>query len=492
MAQRLDSSTATFYNSLQPQHRRLYKSYAQAVGKLCAQLSRKEFVRRCRKYGLNPTHIQNSFRCINGLLEDASPYRGSLQKAIDRFKRTIINIEIKDSFYKIKQLEETKVSLVSQITQATPPHICNSFFSCQECYFNKQGRALKAKTDSKFQRLMAKVEVESPLNFTVNESWIRNTTDVEVPKETMLLLGYGPKFALPFQDNREIPYFKIIADLESILKLEPDDTVQAASRNQFTNIIHNYVNKRKNGCFKSSTDPVNHFLIEAYHTTQKFIRNNPEICIVAADKGNKTVIMKKEEYEMKMQTLVGDSDTYEGIDTDWTNKVQTKNNQMVHALYDQKMIDQKTRHQLITHHATCPKIYDLPKIHKPNSPLRVILPCINCPTYDLSKYLAGILRLSINQNKYNILNSYEFCSFINNTTLPPNHVLVSFDVVSLFTCIPEDLVIQAVRNNWSSIEKNTTIKDKKNFHRPHRFQSLLQLFRISRSILQAEIGNSNG
>lgn len=114
---------------------------------------------------------------------------------------------------------------------------------------------------------------------------------------------------------------------------------------------------------------------------------------------------------------------------------------------------------LVTYNATCPRIYGLPKIHKPGSPLRIILSCINCPTYDLSKFLAHILRRSIDQNKYNVQNSYEFCSFINNITLPTGYVLVSFDVVSLFTCIPRDLIIKAVRNNWSLIEKNTTIKD---------------------------------
>ncbi|XP_053698945.1 uncharacterized protein LOC128745905 [Sabethes cyaneus] len=277
--------------------------------------------------------------------------------------------------------------------------------------------------------------------------------------QTMILLGYGPKFALPFESNREVPYFKIIADLESILKLETDESLQAANRNRFTNIIQNHLNKRKNGLLDPTADSVNRFLMRAYHISKKFIRDNPDIYIVPADKGNKTVIMKKEEYEEKMKTLIDDDDTYERIDTDLTNRVQTKNNQLVNALHDQKMIDQKARSMLITYNATCPRIYGLPKIHKPGSPLRIILSCINCPTYDLSKYLANIIRLSIDQNKYNVQNSYEFCSFIYNISLPTGYVLVSFDVVSLFTCIPRDLIMAAVRNNWNSIEKNTTIKN---------------------------------
>ena len=173
--------------------------------------------------------------------------------------------------------------------------------------------------------------------------------------------------------------------------------------------------------------------------------------------------MKREDYESKMRALIDDIDTYERIDADWTSKIQTKNDTLVKSLFDQKMIDQPTKNRLTTYNATCPKIYGLPKIHKDGNPLRVILSCINCPTYDLSKYLASILHHSIDHEKYNVRNSYEFCTFINNVTLPPNYVLVSFDVVSLFTCIPRDLVVQAVRNNWNLIEKNTTIKDQNVF-----------------------------
>ncbi|XP_062713958.1 uncharacterized protein LOC134290776 [Aedes albopictus] len=454
-----NSSATTFYNSLPPSQRSLYKQYARTVNKLCAQRSRKEFLRQCRRHGVRPAHIQNTFRCTHGLLEDASPYRNKLEKAMEQFTRTILNTEIKDSYYKIQQLERAMSILTSQITQVTPSHIYTTFFQHQESFSKKHERLSKVRTERKIQRLLERVEIENTINFTPNDAWIRNTTNVEVPNETKILLGYGPKFALPVENNQEIPYFKIIADLESILKLEPDPILQAAHRNQFTNILQNYVNKRKGTHFNTTSKYVDHFMIEALNTSKKFIRDHPDVYIVPADKGNKTVIMMRDEYEEKMQTLVSDVNTYERIDTDWTNKIQAQNNKLVNKLFNHKMIDQQTRSRLVSYHATCPKIYGLPKIHKPDSPLRVILSCINCPTYDLSKYLADILRHSIDQTKYNVQNSYEFCTFINNVTLPPGYVLVSFDVVSLFTCIPRDIAIEAVRNNWSLIEKNTTIKN---------------------------------
>nr|XP_029723139.1 sensory neuron membrane protein 1-like [Aedes albopictus] len=78
------------------------------VKKMCAQKSRKEFLRQCRRQGVRPAHIQNTFRCTHSLLEDASPYRGKLEKAMELFTRTLLNTEIKDSFYKMQRLERDK------------------------------------------------------------------------------------------------------------------------------------------------------------------------------------------------------------------------------------------------------------------------------------------------------------------------------------------------------------------------------------------------
>ncbi|XP_055590316.1 uncharacterized protein LOC129742444 [Uranotaenia lowii] len=78
------------------------------------------------------------------------------------------------------------------------------------------------------------------------------------------------------------------------------------------------------------------------------------------------------------------------------------------------------------------------------------------PSYELSKHVGRILQASIN-SKYNVKDSFEFCEFINDVVLPPDHILVSFDVVSLFTCIPRDLVLSNIINNWDAIKKNTNI-----------------------------------
>ncbi|XP_062716665.1 uncharacterized protein LOC134292023 [Aedes albopictus] len=58
---------------------------------------------------------------------------------------------------------------------------------------------------------------------------------------------------------------------------------------------------------------------------------------------------------------------------------------------------------------------------------------------------------------HNIRDSFTFASEINRMKIPENHVIVSFDVISLFTNIPKELVIQGVFSNWEKIKRHTQI-----------------------------------
>ena len=66
------------------------------------------------------------------------------------------------------------------------------------------------------------------------------------------------------------------------------------------------------------------------------------------------------------------------------------------------------------------------------------------PTYELSKYLANILS-PLQNNKYTVKNSVSFVEKIRTMSVDPDEILVSFDVVSLFTCIPTHLAIEVVK-----------------------------------------------
>lgn len=60
-------------------------------------------------------------------------------------------------------------------------------------------------------------------------------------------------------------------------------------------------------------------------------------------------------------------------------------------------------------------------------------------------------------SKYNVTDSFSFCDFVNNIQLPEGYILVSFDVVALFTSIPKNLVRQSIIRHWDEIKQHTQI-----------------------------------
>ena len=88
----------------------------------------------------------------------------------------------------------------------------------------------------------------------------------------------------------------------------------------------------------------------------------------------------------------------------------------------------------------------MPKIHKAEVPLRPIVLAVNSPTYRLSKELARILTPLAGHTESHVNNSAHFTQEIQDTTLEDDDIMVSFDVVSLFTRVPVDKAIDVINS----------------------------------------------
>ncbi|XP_055613632.1 uncharacterized protein LOC129760083, partial [Uranotaenia lowii] len=157
-----------------------------------------------------------------------------------------------------------------------------------------------------------------------------------------------------------------------------------------------------------------------------------------------------------MNTLLIDRATYKIIKRNPTSSLQSKNNDLVKRLEQLKLIDAKLAKKLRTYKAVCPRIYGQPKAHKPGLPLRPVVPCMTAPSYQLSKYVGSIIQRSLTP-KYSLKNSMEFNEYIKGVTIPPGYVMASFDVVSLFTSIPKELVRKSIFKHWSRLSMQTPI-----------------------------------
>ena len=82
-----------------------------------------------------------------------------------------------------------------------------------------------------------------------------------------------------------------------------------------------------------------------------------------------------------------------------------------------------------------PRIYGLPEIHKLGIPLCPIVDTIGSPTYRLAKFFANKLNPLVGNTSSFIKDSPFFIEKIKNRHFNGNELLLSLDVVSLFTMI---------------------------------------------------------
>lgn len=334
-----------------------YKNYASTYSKLGNMQNRKRFLIKCRQDGLLPTHIVHSLKCVHELIAKRSPLHYKLSKAVLRLQKTILNIEIEDTFHQLHILSQQAATIKQQIISLTTPEHHTHFFFTQEFAYYRNYHIKAKQTDRKHRKLIAKNSSIHDSIPTVNQKALFNATNKPTPPETSILLSMGPKFALPYTDICSMPLFHVIADIENILTDQKDSSIRETTRCQLINKMQNFIHHRISTHIPT---PLEKFCKSAVTKTNKFIRDNPDILIVDADKGNRTVIMYVEDYNNKMQQLLSDTNTYKLVRSDPTRKIQTQNNSIVQRLFALKLLDRKTKHRLACSNGTCPRIYGQP------------------------------------------------------------------------------------------------------------------------------------
>lgn len=432
------------------------KQWARTNIKLANKTNRRIFLLRCRKGNILPDHIAHNNRHITNMLDTTHGTIGSrINKFNLRLGKQVLNFEINITCSDIKSLNNIINNCKTSAFSLLPNHVVNDFISWQDRTFNKQFNKIKRKNIPKFTRLQS--NVVSDRLFNDNSKWFINLTNITIPTDISDLLSLGPKFSVP-TNKKDTNIARLVANVESIIEAHPPhtrDTLRAQATNIITNFLHR--DDEMGGCNLP------------WDKCRKFLKENPNILILKADKGAVTVAMDADSYYEKASSLLDDTNTYKKLSNDPTSTFQKRNNDLVNILLKKGMIDEILAKKLKIYNATAPKFHAFPKIHKENIPLRPIVASINTPTTAISAFVAGILTVALgNHRDYNIINSFEFAEQYNNFQLPADHVLVSFDVVSLFTNIPLDLVIEVITIKWDIIQQHCSL-DLDNFIRVVKF-----------------------
>ncbi|XP_044745299.1 uncharacterized protein LOC123307147 [Coccinella septempunctata] len=164
--------------------------------------------------------------------------------------------------------------------------------------------------------------------------------------------------------------------------------VKNSVRLSLCNIIHNFY-RRLDTC--KIRDGLSRTLLFWYDKTRLFLKNHSDIYVLNSDKGNKTVILSRVEYDEKLRQLLSDTSTYKLLRSDPTKKIQVSGNKLISELHTGGFINDREAKSMKQYNSLPPKIYGLVKIHKSNRPLRPVISCCNSPTFDISKFLVSVL-----------------------------------------------------------------------------------------------------
>ena len=104
-----------------------------------------------------------------------------------------------------------------------------------------------------------------------------------------------------------------------------------------------------------------------------------------------------------------------------------------------------------------PKFYGLPKIHKPDTPLRPIVSSCGSVTYGVAKELAKILKPLVGKSPHHITSTQDFVEQAKHIKLEPGECLSSYDVSALFTSVPIDPSLNIIKD---LLDKDNTLKER--------------------------------
>ena len=173
-----------------------------------------------------------------------------------------------------------------------------------------------------------------------------------------------------------------------------------------------------------------------------------DIVVKPADKGSAVVVMSTEGYQQEAERQLSSTVHYEQLSRDPT----TKNNEVVRAsvtkLLNKGSINKRTAEDLVERRPRPARFYMLPKIHKSlvDPPGRPIISSNGCPTERISAYVDIHLKPLVQSTETYIRDTKDFLIHLQSLPdLPPGTLLVTMDVVGLYTNIPHSEGLEAAQ-----------------------------------------------
>lgn len=290
-------------------------------------------------------------------------------------------------------------------------------------------------------------KLNRPINVIFDEKTTVNLTDITIPEDIRLVVGLGPKFCFDTDDN----LFSMVSFLaDTVLHIEKATPIES----------HLHVYKQISRELQSyKYDSLSHFWTEFIKYRIKHFRlKYPNILITRSDKGKHGVFIYKDDYILKMTRLISSNNDYDEIPEIDIDVLQNINNDFVDILVQSDALPKTDGNSLKDYVCNPAQMYGLIKIHKTGYPIRPITSACAAPGFKLSKFICKILTEIYNEQGFHILRSSDLIDKLHTIELTDDELMASFDVVSMFTNIQIELMMDIIHKKRNIIEDDYKIR----------------------------------
>ena len=197
-------------------------------------------------------------------------------------------------------------------------------------------------------------------------------------------------------------------------------------------------------------------LSQGERNAPKELSRDQNIVLKKADKGTTTIIMNKTDKLNEGQVQLDDIHNYRPFDKPRVGSTAKKVHQLIQSLLQEGHIVDMTAKwlSLMPDPPRIPVVYTLTKIRKLTPVGRPIISGCDGPTERISAFVDHLIQPIAQKQASYLKDTTDFLNFIEKTRLPKNTILVSMDVTSLYTNIPQEGITTVCEAYKEFYEKN--------------------------------------
>ena len=249
------------------------------------------------------------------------------------------------------------------------------------------------------------------------ERLVHNVSSANLDADEIAVLRKGLNFAV---SSHNVPRSELIASVEAAIVSLPVET-------------RAYVRKKASTAIRNASAPRSNLSRCELDAIER-LRAREDVIVLPADKGRAVVVMDLDDYRAKLRFLI-DEGPYATVKTDPGARYRRELHRKLSEVLRDGRLDRAGLLRLCPTHYQTPHIFGLPKIHKPQCPLRPIVSMRDTLFAPLSRLLADILRPYVSSARSYIKNSFDLVDKLRNSDLGSGQ-FITLDVESLFTKVP--------------------------------------------------------